>query len=130
MSPDRDNRRRRADDPRLADRVQALVREAAGPGIPEDLHICPNCSSRMVQPVEWAPVEMGRWRVELRCPECERESAGVYTQQVLDRYDAVLDEGAASLIDDLATLARANLEEEIDRFANAISSNQILPEDF
>jgi hypothetical protein len=130
MGPDRITSRSHASDCRSADRVSALNREATGRGIREDLHICPQCSSRMVQPVEWAPVDMRRWRVELRCPECEWESSGVYPQHILDRYDTMLDEGAASLIEDLTTLERSNLEEEIDRFVGAIDSDQILPEDF
>lgn len=119
------------------DRARALPRiellNASEQGIPrseDDLHICRRCRSRLVQPVEWAPVDMRRWRVELRCPECEWESAGVYPQHVLDRFDAILDQGAASLVDDLTRLQRANMEAEISRFVGAVERGGILPEDF
>ncbi len=84
----------------------------------------------MVQPQQWAPVDMRRWRVVLRCPECRWQDAGVFTQHVLDRFDAILDEGAAALLADLDTLERANMEEHASRFITALTSNQILPEDF
>jgi predicted RNA-binding Zn-ribbon protein involved in translation (DUF1610 family) len=96
----------------------------------QDLHVCPACGSEMVQPVEWAPVDMRRWRVELQCPECRWESAGVFPQHVLDRYDTILDRGASSLMDDLERLERGNMHEEMDRFLRALGGDQILPEDF
>ena len=39
-----------------------------------DLHVCPECSSHLVYPLEWAPVDNCHWRVDLRCPECESVS--------------------------------------------------------
>ncbi|HKJ36266.1 MAG TPA: hypothetical protein VKA36_06845 [Solirubrobacterales bacterium] len=119
-----------APDPRSTSRVQVLNPEVAGLGTCDDLHICPRCNSHLVQPVEWAPVDTHRWRIELHCPECEWESAGLYPQHVLDRYDAVLDDGAAALIENLTRLERSNIEEGISRFVGAISADQILPEDF
>jgi hypothetical protein len=68
--------------------------------------------------------------VELRCPECGWRGAGVYHQEVLDRLDAELDAGTAALIDDLADLTAANMEEEAERFVAAIRADLVLPEDF
>lgn len=95
-----------------------------------DLHICPACGSGLVYPVEWGPVGACRWRVELRCPECEWERAGTYEQSVLDRFDAVLDAATDSLVADLRRLQRSNMEEELERFNLALSGDLILPEDF
>lgn len=47
-----------------------------------------------------------------------------------DRYDVELDRGGQELIEDLQGLTRANMEEEADRFAAALASDSILPEDF
>lgn len=96
----------------------------------EDIHVCPECGSEFVQPVEWAPVDMRRWRVELRCPECGWGSAGVYSQRVLDRYDAILDDGASVLVEDLSALEHSNMEDEVESFVAALATNVILPEDF
>jgi hypothetical protein len=96
----------------------------------EDLHICPRCSSQLVQPGIWAPVDSQRWRVELSCPDCHWFGAGVYSQRALDRFDEILDDGAAELVRDLQALSEENMRAEIEVFAEALASDLILPEDF
>lgn len=130
-SSDRQRHRRR-NGRQAPSRVSALSRsEQAAPAEPEeDLHLCPACGSNLVQPVQWAPVDKRRWRVELHCPECDAERAGIFSQPTLDRFDAILDNGAISLMDDLSKLERYNMEEAIERFSCALRSDQILPEDF
>jgi hypothetical protein len=94
------------------------------------LHVCPNCSSQFVQPVEWEPVGDEAWSVLLRCPECEVFQAGVYGQQELDAYDVELDRGEALLRVAYLQLSTENMAAEIDAFAQAIDSDAVLPEDF
>jgi hypothetical protein len=94
------------------------------------LHVCPTCSSELVYPVDWAPANRRQWSVSLRCPDCEWYSDGVYSQDVVDRFDEVLDVGTEQLLDDLNLLARANMEEHVERFIAALWADQILPEDF
>jgi hypothetical protein len=106
------------------DRVETGQRSAEG------MHSCPSCSSVLVQPVNWHEQGDGAWNVELRCPECERWFRDTYTQSEVDTYDEELDRGGQELVEDLRSLTRANMEEEADRFAMALSSNCILPEDF
>ena len=96
----------------------------------EALHICPGCASHLVYPTDWAPADRTRWSVELRCPDCEWTGGGVYSQQVVDRFDEALDAGTEQLLDDLTTLARANMEEQLQRFVTALHADEILPEDF
>ena len=95
-----------------------------------DLHICPRCGSHLVQPAQWSPLDSKRWRVELRCPECEWLGGGAYEQHVLDRYDEILDAGVMALMADLDRVERANMEEGVERFLAAIQGDEILPEDF
>jgi hypothetical protein len=71
-----------------------------------------------------------RWEVTLRCPNCEWFNTGVFDQDTVERFDEELDRGTDNLVDDLKRLIRANMEEEIDRFAKALVDNHILPEDF
>ena len=68
--------------------------------------------------------------MDLRCPECEWRGSGVYDQEVLDRFDIELDTGTAAMIDDLADLTRANMEDEAERFLVALRDDLVLPEDF
>ena len=95
-----------------------------------DLSHCPSCESHLVYPVDWAEANPGYWDVDLRCPNCEWTESGVYSQEVVDRFDMTLDAGTEALIDDLQSLMRANMEEEIERFVTALGAGFILPEDF
>lgn len=94
------------------------------------LHHCPNCSSDLVQPVEWEPVSDDAWAVLLRCPECEVFQAGVFSQAEVDTYDEELDRGEALLRVAYMQLATENMATEIDAFAGALHAGAILPEDF
>ncbi len=96
----------------------------------DDLHVCPSCSSELVYPTDWAPASNRRWQVALRCPECEWNGGGSYSQEVVDRLDEELEHGTESVLDDLNTLVRANMEDQINRFVSALSADHILPEDF
>ena len=96
----------------------------------DDLHICPECSSELVYPTDWAPAANQCWEVDLRCPECEWSGGGTYSQGVVDRFDETLERGTESVLHDLKVLTRANMEDQIDRFVSALTADQILPEDF
>ena len=95
-----------------------------------DLHICPECGSDLVYPTDWAPASERHWQVALRCPECEWNGCGRYSQDVVDRLDEELDHGTERVLDDLNILVRANMEDQIDRFVAALNGDNILPEDF
>jgi hypothetical protein len=95
-----------------------------------ELHVCPECSSELVHPTDWEPAGRSRWRVDLRCPECEWFGSEVHDQRVMDAFDEILDEGMEGLLEDLSELSRAILEEEADRFIYALERDLIVPEDF
>jgi predicted RNA-binding Zn-ribbon protein involved in translation (DUF1610 family) len=95
-----------------------------------ELHICPECGSDLVYPTDWAPASERQWHVALRCPECEWNGGGSYSQDLVDRLDEALDHGTEAVLDDLNILVRANMEDQIDRFVSALDGDQILPEDF
>jgi hypothetical protein len=96
----------------------------------EGMHQCPNCSSELVQPVKWFEQGGGSWHVDLRCPECEWWGRGAFSQADVDRFDEELDRGAQTLVEDLRTMTRTNMEEEADSLAEALATDSILPEDF
>ena len=95
-----------------------------------DLHVCPKCDDQMVYPVEWEEVSPTHWEVALRCPGCEWAHVGVYDQPTVDAFDDELDHGTEALVRDLKRLTRANMEEEVERFAEALDSDAIWPMDF
>lgn len=71
----------------------------------EELHICRRCDSRLVQPLECAPVDM-------------------------QRFGARLEQGTDALVEALELLERSNVEREIERFSAALDRNQLTAEDF
>ncbi len=105
------------------------VKERA-PEADRDLCICEACNSELVEPTQWESAGAERWRVVLFCPNCERTSEGVFSQECVDRFDERLDDGTAAMVADLKRLERSNLADEIERFVGALNSGAILPEDF
>src|SRR3954454_21748964 len=110
--------------------VEEQAPATTGSSVTEELHICPECDAGLVYPVEWEEVSPTQWEVEIRCPNCGFCEVGVYDQDVVDRFDDELDRGTAALVRDLKRLTRANMEDEVERFARALQANAILPEDF
>jgi hypothetical protein len=96
----------------------------------QELHVCLDCDSRLVHPVEWEEAGTENWRVLLHCPNCETAREGVFSQSTVESFDEELDRGADALARDYKRLMRANMVEEIDRFAAALEADAILPEDF
>jgi hypothetical protein len=95
-----------------------------------DLHVCPECSAEMVYPTDWAPTPDQRWTVDLRCPSCEWTGSGVFSQDVVDRFDEALDSATEAMLADLQALAKANMEEEVERFVYALDTGLVVPDDF
>ncbi len=96
----------------------------------EGMHVCPSCESQLVQPVKWFEQGERSWHVDLRCPECDWWGRGSFSQSDVDHFDEELDRGASLLVEDLRALTRSNMEGEADRFAMALATDSILPEDF
>jgi hypothetical protein len=97
---------------------------------PYRLHVCPGCSADLVYPLDWQEAGPEHWEMQLRCPGCEWTGSGVFSQSAVEAFEDELDRGTEALVGDLRRLARANMEEEIDRFANALEADAILPMDF
>jgi hypothetical protein len=94
------------------------------------MHLCPECQSDLVQPIDWEEQPGEGWSVELGCPECAWRGGGTYGQQEIDEYDRLLDEGMRSMIDDLRKLTRENMERDLEDLIAALNGNLVLPEDF
>jgi hypothetical protein len=94
------------------------------------MEVCPECTSRLVHPIEWDLVDRKYWQVLLRCPECEWTDTGIYTQQEADAFDIKLDKGARQLSSALKRFTMAIMKDELAIFSRALEADQILPEDF
>lgn len=108
--------------------------QAAPQGRPEtverDLHVCPECASELVYPVAWEEADETHWSITLRCPNCEWHEDGVFAQEQCDSFDDELERGTDALTRDYKRLMTANLADEIERFADALEGDHILPMDF
>ena len=110
----------------------------APPAIPQrrkgdddrELHVCSECNSDLVYPLEWEESGSTHWEVSLRCPNCEWTGTGRFLQASVERFDEELDRGTEALVRDLKRLVHANMEEEIERFVGALEGDHILPSDF
>lgn len=112
----------------LDEAAEAVAAAAEAPA--SGLHVCPLCDSSFVHPTDWEEAGDQRWQVGLRCPNCEWSGTGVFHQELVDWFDEQLDQGTDALVRDLKRLTRANMEDEIDRFVQALGADAILPEDF
>ena len=107
--------------------------EAPAPAPAEDtreLHVCVNCDSELVYPVQWEEAGPDSWHILLRCPDCEWNESGVFPQSQCDRFDDELEAGTETLSRDFKRLVTANMAEEVERFIQALDADAIQPMDF
>lgn len=109
--------------------IEVISSEACAAPLRE-LHRCPECDGDLVYPVSWEQSDPTHWEVSLRCPNCEWEVTDLFDDAIIQEFDETLDRGTESLVEDLRQLSRANMEEAVDRFAEAIAAGHVLPEDF
>jgi|SRR5580704_10774793 hypothetical protein len=100
----------------------------AAPG--EALHVCPRCAGGLVHPLDWTEASPGRWRISMRCPDCDLQREGIFGQALVERLDEELDKATGALLSDLKQLTHANMTEEIELFAHALELDLIGPSDF
>jgi hypothetical protein len=96
----------------------------------QELHLCIECTSELVYPVQWDESGPDNWSVLLHCPNCDVYREGIFAQETVECFDEELDRGADALARDYKRLMRANMAEEIDRFVGALQADAILAEDF
>jgi hypothetical protein len=94
------------------------------------LHICLRCESELVQPLTWSAAGKGRWELTLDCPNCGWTETGTYDRDQIERLEERLDHGVTVMLADLQRLTHANMAYDVSRFASALHSDLILPEDF
>jgi hypothetical protein len=119
-----------APEPTLEPAVEELLSEFPPAEPHQALQVCMSCDSELVYPVQWEESGPENWNVLLHCPNCDVYREGIFTQETVELFDEELDRGADALARDYKRLMRANMAEEIDRFAGALHADAILAEDF
>jgi len=95
-----------------------------------ELHVCTNCDSELVYPVQWEEAGPDSWHILLRCPDCEWSESGVFPQSQCDQFDDELESGTEALTRDFKRLVTANMADEVERFIQALDADAIQPMDF
>ena len=119
-----------ADEAQLAEAGEAHTAAQPVAEPHQELHLCVECDSDLVYPVQWEEAGTENWSVLLHCPNCDVFREGVFTQDNVELFDEELDRGADALARDYKRLMLANMADEIDRFVGALNAGAILPEDF
>jgi len=96
----------------------------------EALHVCPRCAGGLVHPLDWVEDSPGRWRILMRCPDCDLLREGVFGGALVERLDDELDRATGALLSDLKRITHANMTEEVELFARALQLDLIGPSDF
>lgn len=113
------------EDQALPQRATALPQIGHSP-----LHVCPTCSSSLVQLVAYEDAGAGHWQLTLRCPECESVTSGIASDEECAALDHELERGTEELFTSLLQVQRRQMLAEVDAFVAAIQADLILPEDF
>lgn len=121
--------------PRSADKshmpqASAHIEVLPGARPAQHLHICRCCDSELIQASEWEDAGDDHWQLRLRCPNCGWCRRGTFSSIQLAALEDHLDVGFNVLLRDLKRFTAANMTEEIERFALALETELILPEDF
>lgn len=117
-----------ADGGEFEDELDVVLAEADE--VPADLHVCPSCESELVYPVSWEERSGDAWKIERRCPNCEWWHVGEFSQDEVEQFDDVLNDGTEGLLVSLRDFARANMEADVERLIDAIHRDRIEPMDF
>jgi hypothetical protein len=91
---------------------------------------CGECSSALVQPLEWERLGGDEWRVLLRCPECFGVGVIHMTPEQVGLFRNSLDEATQHMEETAEYLDHEVFRESCDRFALALRAGHICPMDF
>ena len=96
-----------------------------------DLHLCPTCRQPFVAPREiLGEHDDGHLVVELGCANCGWSAVQLHDSAQICALDRALDRDSARIEAAADALALSCELERIERFAEALRAEYILPEDF
>ena len=101
-------------------RAAAAAKTIAAPS--RRLHICGDCGSNLVHPIDWEEAAADTWRLELRCPNCEWIGGAACTTGASWSSSTRSSSAAWRPRPRPAPLTHANMEEQIERFIHALEA--------
>ena len=125
--------------PRRADKVwrrETPKKTKAGTILSQEDHdkrwtpTCSECSSKLLQPVEWVRIDDLCWAVAVRCPECGAEDQLVLGKEEVCDFSRAMERAFQLLVSSLYDLDHELFEAESNAFIDAIWNDRIYPADF
>ena len=96
-----------------------------------ELHICPQCESRLVQLRDSKKTETWQqWHLSRQCPECGWRGEGVHGRAECVAFDRALSAGFKSLHQASEVLERESFRDFAEVFLGALAADVVGPEDF
>jgi hypothetical protein len=101
-----------------------------GAGTPQ-MEICPACGQSFVVPIDLVDyIDEGLYLLALHCKNCDRLALGVHEDAELEAFEQRLQDESGHLAAYADVLEVARFIDEVDRFAQALDDDLLLPEDF
>jgi hypothetical protein len=94
------------------------------------LHVCEDCRSDYVHPVEWREADSEHWWMRLRCGGCFREREVTVPDAVAQRFGRDLDAAEEEIGRAVEKLDQERMALEVEAFAAALERDLIDAEDF
>ncbi len=95
-----------------------------------ELQTCPLCRSKLVYPVERYQINDIEWKVMLLCPNCLCKRELVVDRETVRELLKNARVGRETLMKELDSMQKKNMEEEAEKFITALNKDHILPLDF
>lgn len=96
----------------------------------EALLECGACGTPFVTPIAWWPTPGLRWRLRLRCGECQRCRVVTVDDEVAQHFDRVLDRGVAEIEAAAARADQARFRAQVEALVTALRLDLIGADDF
>ncbi len=97
---------------------------------PSGLATCVLCHRDFVHPIAYEPVGEDRWWMLLRCAECGTSREVTVGDEVAERFDDELAEGAMAIVRAAQRLELERMAVEAEWFVDALRHGFIEPADF
>jgi hypothetical protein len=95
------------------------------------LHVCEACGEPFVVPLSIVDIlDADRYVVELWCSNCDRSTLSAEYDDALERLDRELVRTTTQIRAALEVIETVDELVRVDRFAEALHADHILPEDF
>ena len=95
-----------------------------------ELQTCPLCKSTLVYPVERYQLNDLEWKVLMLCPNCMCKRELVVDRETVRELLKNARVGRESIMKELDSMQKKNMEDEADKFITALHKDHILPIDF